>query len=63
MKRNTLTVVIGAVLVVIFALLLFVFQVRKSEIAVVATFGKPTWRHYHQARRLFQMAVADPESL
>src|SRR5882757_4962664 len=42
MKRNFLTVVIGAVLIVIFALLLFVFQVRKSEIAVVTTFGKPT---------------------
>ena len=41
MKRNTLTIVIGAVLVVIFALLLFVFQVRQSETAVVATFGKP----------------------
>ncbi|HVU07614.1 MAG TPA: protease modulator HflC [Verrucomicrobiae bacterium] len=42
MKRNLLTLVIGAVLVVIFALLLFVFQVRKSEVAVVTTFGKPT---------------------
>jgi len=42
MKRNTLTIVIGAVLVVIFALLLFTFQVRQSEVAVVATFGKPT---------------------
>ena len=41
MKRNTLTVVIGAVLVLIFALLLFVFQVRQSYVAVVATFGKP----------------------
>jgi membrane protease subunit HflC len=41
MKRNVLTVVIGAVLIVIFALLLFVFQVRKSEVAVVTTFGKP----------------------
>jgi membrane protease subunit HflC len=41
MKRNFLTVVIGAVLVVIFALLLFVFQVRQSEVAVVTTFGKP----------------------
>ncbi len=40
MKRNLLTVVIGAVLIVIFALLLFVFQVRKSEVAVVTTFGK-----------------------
>ncbi len=41
MKRNSLTIVIGAVLVLIFALLLFVFQVRQSEVAVVATFGKP----------------------
>ncbi len=41
MKKNLLTVVIGAVLIVIFALLLFVFQVRKSEVAVVTTFGKP----------------------
>jgi membrane protease subunit HflC len=41
MKRNVLTVVIGTVLIVIFALLLFVFQVRRSEVAVVTTFGKP----------------------
>jgi membrane protease subunit HflC len=41
MKRNALTLLIGAVLVVIFALLLFVFQVRKSEIVVLTTFGKP----------------------
>jgi modulator of FtsH protease HflC len=41
MKRNFLTVVIGAVLIVIFALLLFVFQVRLSEVAVITTFGKP----------------------
>jgi len=41
MKRNFLTLIIGAVLVVIFALLLFVFQVRQSEVAVVTTFGRP----------------------
>jgi membrane protease subunit HflC len=41
MNRNFLTVVIGAVLILIFALLLFVFQVRQSEVAVVTTFGKP----------------------
>jgi membrane protease subunit HflC len=41
MKRNILTVVIGAALIVIFALLLFVFQVRQSEVAVVTTFGRP----------------------
>ena len=42
MKRNTLIVLIGTVLVVITVLLLFVFQVRKSEVAVVTTFGRPT---------------------
>ncbi|HSY74209.1 MAG TPA: protease modulator HflC [Dongiaceae bacterium] len=41
MKKNLITIVIGAVLVIIFALLLFVFQVRQSEVAVVTTFGKP----------------------
>jgi membrane protease subunit HflC len=46
MKRNTLIVVIGAVLVLIAALLLFVFQVRQSEVAVVTTFGKPTAQPY-----------------
>jgi modulator of FtsH protease HflC len=41
MNRNVMTYAIGAVLVVIFALLLFVFQVRQSQTAVVTTFGKP----------------------
>ncbi len=41
MNKNILTFAIGAVLVVIFALLLFVFQVRQSQTAVVTTFGKP----------------------
>lgn len=42
MKRNLLTVIVGAVLVIIFVLLLFTFQVRQSEVAVVTTFGRPT---------------------
>lgn len=42
MKRNPLTLIIGLVLIIIFGLLLFVFQVRKSEVAVVTTFSKPT---------------------
>lgn len=42
MKRNSLTLVIGGVLVVIFGLLLFTFQVRTTEVAVVTTFGKPS---------------------
>lgn len=42
MKRNPLIIAIGALLILIVGLLLFVFQVRKSEVAVVTTFGKPT---------------------
>jgi membrane protease subunit HflC len=42
MKRNPLILAIGILLVLIVCLLLFVFQVRKSEVVVVTTFGKPT---------------------
>lgn len=42
MKRNILTIAVGAVLLLVFALLLFVFQVRKSSAAVVTTLGKAT---------------------
>ncbi len=41
MKRNP-TALIGALLLLIFVLLLFVFQVRRSEVAVVTTFGEAT---------------------
>ena len=41
MKRNLLTIITGAVLLVIFILLLFTFQVRQSEVAVVTLFGRP----------------------
>jgi membrane protease subunit HflC len=42
MKRNPLILAIGVLLILIVCLLLFVFQVRKSEVVVVTTFGKPT---------------------
>ncbi len=42
MKSNPLTLIIGCILLVLFALLLVVFQVRRTEVAVVTTFGKPT---------------------
>ena len=42
MKKNAVTLIIAAVLLVIFALLLFTFQVRQSEVVVVSTFLKPT---------------------
>jgi len=41
MKRN-ITLAIGVLLLLLVFLLLFVFQVRKSEVVVVTTFGKPT---------------------
>src|SRR3954451_6346197 len=41
MKR-ILIIVIGVVLAIIVVLLLFTFQVRQSEAAVVTTFGKAT---------------------
>ncbi|MEO6184354.1 MAG: protease modulator HflC [Verrucomicrobiota bacterium] len=42
MNRNYLTLTIGILLVVIFGSLLFTFQVRHTEVALVTTFGKPT---------------------
>ncbi len=42
MKRNYLTLVIGLLLALIFGALLFCFQVRQTEIALVTTFGKPS---------------------
>lgn len=42
MKRNFVTLAVGTLLLLIFLLLLFVFQVRQTEVAVVTTFGKPT---------------------
>jgi len=54
MKRNVMTLAIAAVLIVIFGLLLFVFQVRKSEVAVVTTFGKPDPRPYDQPGAYFK---------
>lgn len=40
-KRNIVSILIGAVIVVIVLMLLFAFQVRYAEVAVVTTFGKP----------------------
>lgn len=42
MKYNSVTIAVGALLLLIFATLLFVFQVRTTEVAVVTTFGRPT---------------------
>lgn len=42
MKTSRLNLVIGSLLLAVFLLLLFVFQVRQTEVAVVTTFGKAT---------------------
>jgi len=39
-KKNPLTLLVGTLLLVIFVALLFCFQVRTTEVAVVTTFGK-----------------------
>lgn len=41
MKKNLLTIIVSAVLALIFVMILFVFQVRQSEVAVVTRFGRP----------------------
>lgn len=41
-QRNWVTLVIGIVLLLIFGVLLFTFQVRQTEVAVVTTFNKPS---------------------
>jgi membrane protease subunit HflC len=42
MKRNSLIVIVGILLVIIFGFWLCAFQVRTTEVAVVTTFGKAT---------------------
>jgi membrane protease subunit HflC len=42
MNRNPLTLAIALILLLVFGLLLFAFQVRTTEVAVVTTFGRPT---------------------
>jgi modulator of FtsH protease HflC len=42
MKRNPLLIATGVLLLALVVLLLVMFQVRQSEVAVVTTFGRPT---------------------
>jgi membrane protease subunit HflC len=42
MKKQALTYIVTGLLAVVFFALLFMFQVRQSEVVVVTTFGKPT---------------------
>jgi regulator of protease activity HflC (stomatin/prohibitin superfamily) len=41
-QRNTLTLIVGLLLLLIFVVLLFTFQVRQTEVVVVTTFDKPS---------------------
>ena len=52
MKQSTLSVLVGFLLVIIFGLLLFAYQVRQTEVAVVTTFGKPISNPVFVARKL-----------
>lgn len=42
MKRNALTLVVGIILLLIFFLLLFTFQVRQTEVVMITTFARPS---------------------
>jgi len=42
MNKNPVSIIIGVVLLAVFIVLLFVFQVRQSEVAIVTTFSKPS---------------------
>src|SRR3954468_24613039 len=42
MKKKSVAITVGALLIAVFFLLLFVFQVRVTEVAVVTTFGRST---------------------
>ena len=42
MNKNRLALTVGLLLIVLFALMLFTFQVRQTEVALVTTFGKPS---------------------
>lgn len=41
MNKNPLSIIVGLVLLLVFVVLLFVFQVRQSEVAIVTRFGAP----------------------
>lgn len=41
MKKNHVTLTIGAILVIIFGFMLLTFQVRETEVAIRTTFGNP----------------------
>ena len=42
MNKNRLSLAVGLMLIALFALMLFTFQVRQTEVALVTTFGKPS---------------------
>jgi modulator of FtsH protease HflC len=42
MKRNSLTLIVSALILLIFVSLLISFQVRRTDVALVTRFGKPT---------------------
>ena len=40
MNKNPVSIITGGILLFIFAMVLFAFQVRQTEVAVVTTFGR-----------------------
>lgn len=54
MKRNALTLVVGVLLLIIFFLLLFTFQVRQTEVVVLTTFDRPAEKPIDQPGLYFK---------
>lgn len=54
MKKNLLTIIVSIVLALVFVMILFVFQVRQSEVAVVTRFGQPV-RDVNQPGAYFRL--------
>jgi modulator of FtsH protease HflC len=57
MKRNALTLVVGVILLIIFVLLLFTFQVRQTEVVVLTTFAKPSTEPIQEPGLYFKWPV------
>jgi membrane protease subunit HflC len=55
MKKSPLIITVGLVLLVIFVALLFFFQVRQTEVAILTTFGKPTAKPFSEPGLYFKL--------
>lgn len=55
MKRSPLIITVVVLALLIFGSLLFFFQVRQTEVAIITTFGKPTSKPYSEPGLYFRL--------